>query len=230
MRHAPRVLAGIILSLTAATTDAALLGRLPATPGGTDYQAVYDTDLNITWLSDANYSNTSGYSADGKMYWSEATDWASQLVYVGFDDWRLPATPQLDSTCSQQAIAPTYSHGFGCTGSELGHLYQIELGASPLTNVLNSGDPDLALFTNIYSQIETGYYWSGTAVEGDPSSAFVFQFVNGDTTRHQSTGPRKNFSWAVRDGDVSAVPIPPAAWLFGSALALMGVMRRKAIA
>ena len=38
--------------------NAALVGRLPITPGGTDYQAVYDTDLDITWLANANYAAT----------------------------------------------------------------------------------------------------------------------------------------------------------------------------
>ncbi len=32
-----------------------------------------------------------------------------------------------------------------------------------------------------------------------------------------------------RDGDVAAVPIPTAAWLFGSALGLLGWMQLKTI-
>mgnify|MGYP001458767993 CR=1 FL=1 len=35
------------------------------------------------------------------------------------------------------------------------------------------------------------------------------------------------YSWAVRAGDVSSVPVPAAAWLFGSALAGLLVARRK---
>ena len=46
--------------------EASLEGRLPATPGGTDYQAYYDTDLNITWAADAHLSQTSGFDADGR--------------------------------------------------------------------------------------------------------------------------------------------------------------------
>jgi hypothetical protein len=35
-------------------------------------------------------------------------------------------------------------------------------------------------------------------------------------------------AWAVRDGDIGAVPIPAAAWLFGSGLlGLIGVARKK---
>ena len=28
---------------------------------------IYDSDLGITWLQDANYAETSGYDADGRM-------------------------------------------------------------------------------------------------------------------------------------------------------------------
>ena len=45
---------GIILLLVFLSANAAFEGRLPATPGGTDYQAYYDDQLDITWLSDAN--------------------------------------------------------------------------------------------------------------------------------------------------------------------------------
>ena len=56
MRHS--VIAAVVLGLTAATADAALLGRLPVTPSGTDYQAYYDDVLNITWLADANLAKS----------------------------------------------------------------------------------------------------------------------------------------------------------------------------
>jgi hypothetical protein len=51
-----------------------------------------DDVLNITWLQDANYSETPGYSATAVMTWAEATTWAANLVYGGYSDWRLPTT------------------------------------------------------------------------------------------------------------------------------------------
>ena len=37
-------------------------------------------------------------------------------------------------------------------------------------------------------------------------------------------------SWAVQTGDVSAVPVPAAVWLFGSGLlGLIGVARRNSV-
>ena len=53
---------------------------------------IYDTDLNITWLKDANYAQTSGYDADGMMTWFSAKSWAENLVYSGDDDWRPPSS------------------------------------------------------------------------------------------------------------------------------------------
>src|SRR5688572_29847528 len=57
---------------------------------------IYDTVLDITWLQDANYAQTSGFDADGRMTWFEARDWANNLTYfdsvrnVTWTDWRLP--------------------------------------------------------------------------------------------------------------------------------------------
>jgi len=54
---------------------------------------IYDDVLKITWLQNANYALTSGYDSDGKMTWGEAMNWADQLNYGGYTDWRLPNTP-----------------------------------------------------------------------------------------------------------------------------------------
>ena len=67
---------------------------------------IYDSDLNITWLQNANYN---GFT----MSWSDAVNWTDNFVYETFDDWRLPAS---DISCS----------GSGCTGSEMGHLFIID--------------------------------------------------------------------------------------------------------
>ena len=67
---------------------------------------IYDSDLNITWLADANYAQTSGYDADGRMNWGAANTWADNLVYGGYSDWRLPTS----DTC----------YGYNCTGSKMG--------------------------------------------------------------------------------------------------------------
>src|SRR3989304_2100477 len=105
---------------------------------------IYDDDLDITWLQDANYAKTSGYDGDGRMPWKNATTWAETLVYGGFDDWRLPITLQPDPSCGYQS--GSISYGPSCTGSEMGHMFYDELGGSAWSSILTSVDPDLALF------------------------------------------------------------------------------------
>lgn len=56
------------------------------------FEAYYDTVLDITWLADANYAQTSGYDNDGVMSWYSAMSWTTQLEYNGYSDWRLAIT------------------------------------------------------------------------------------------------------------------------------------------
>lgn len=64
--HIPvSVLMACIAAVVSMSSLAALHGRLPATEGGTDYQAYYDDVQNITWIADGRLaaSNTFGLPA-----------------------------------------------------------------------------------------------------------------------------------------------------------------------
>ncbi len=79
--------------LSATTANANLVSAL----GG---QVVNDTDLNITWLANANLADTqnfgvSGIDANGRMTWYTAQIWIGAMNtanYLGYNDWRLPTT------------------------------------------------------------------------------------------------------------------------------------------
>jgi len=183
---------------------------------------IYDQDLNITWLADAN-------TAGAPMTWADANSWALNLVYGGYDDWRLPTTLQPDSSCSFQSLGGTFSLGNSCTGSEMGHLFYNELGGTAGSSILSSSDPDLALFTNI----QADGYWSGT--EFDTSNAWYFLMDNGDQNFGHKSDEFPLYAWAVRDGGAtdpspspSQVPEPGTLLLMGSGIAgLIGFGRKK---
>ena len=73
-------LLGLLLVATPAHADLIDLGN----------GMVYDTVQDLTWLQDLQHARTSGDDADGRFTFTEAKTWASDLVFGGFADWRLP--------------------------------------------------------------------------------------------------------------------------------------------
>jgi hypothetical protein len=98
------LLAALLLGAAGLAQADTLIGVLPTTPGGTNYQAYYDSTTNLTWLANANMNN-------GTMSWSAAMSWAAGLNINGVTGWTLPTTA--DQTCG----------GYDCTGSQMGELY-----------------------------------------------------------------------------------------------------------
>jgi len=81
--------------------------------------------LDITWLQDANYAKTSGHDSDGMMTWNNAVAWADQLVYGGYDDWRMPTAVDGQYVFGYDG---TTTVGYNITSSELGYMYYDNLG------------------------------------------------------------------------------------------------------
>ncbi len=190
----------IVGFLVIGNANAALINR----GGG----LIYDSSNNITWLMDANYAKTTGSQDNGKMNYGEASSWIAELEYydtvrdITWDDWRLPETP--GTTVSDGGIFTTEG--------ELGYLYSegIRVGSSsPFINLANS------------------YYWTGTDGSNNPipNGKFAYDFGQGLQRVYHMTNDI--FVWAVRDGDVSSVPIPSAVWLLGSGLIGLVGFRRK---
>lgn len=214
-------------------------------------EAYYDTELNITWMAHANSITGTNYddayitdgshmlwdgykfvdtTIDGMTSWYSANAWAADLSFTDglnvYDNWRLPATPLFDATCSNQTYIggdSFMSTDYGCTGSELGHLFYNELGGVPNLSINLTHNQNYSLFTNI----QEADYWSS---EFDLASDYAagFYMANG----YQSWMP-KNFyrpALAVSDGDIGTpitVPEPHTSTLLLAGLALVGAAMRR---
>lgn len=183
---------------------------------------IYDSEQNLTWLQDWN---TIGF-AD----WTTANKWANDLVHGGYSDWRLPVTnTTVSSNCGSNFSlggAPSY-WGFGCTGSELGHMFYTNFGGHPTQSVLDqTGDTaqqmaNLAMFKNVASYA----YWSGTAYAPNPDSVWYFGTSDGAQFLVNKNVPF--FAVAVRAGDVSAVPEPQSYAMLLAGLAVLTFLGRR---
>ena len=191
-------LAAIVLALVASTGARANTTDVMSSALGG--AGVYDATTNLTWLSNANIN--------GLMTWSAANTWAAGLVVDGVSGWSLPTS----DTCS----------GYNCTGSQMGNLFYNALGGTAGQSITTTHTSNYNLFSNFRSD----FYWSGTEYAPNTGYAWDFFFYDGNQS---ANGKYSNmYALAVRPGLVAAVPLPAAAWLFGSGLlGLVGVSRRR---
>ena len=197
---------------------------------------IYDDVLDITWLQDANYAQTSGYDSDGRMNWSQANAWAAQLSYGGYDDWRLPSANLMNPTSPCWADDGSCDRGHNNTTGELGHMFYNNLGNLGRYDTNGNSQSGFGVTNSSFTDgnsgasvsivnLQNSFYWLDE--EYVPGTDRAWAFGTGGGVQYDVNKGNSGYSWAVRAGDVSSVPVPAAAWLFGSALlGLAGVKRR----
>jgi len=195
------VVPGVVLFLTLCSLAQSAVLPLEKRLGGLAY---YDPNLDITWAANANLS--------GVDTWDNQMAWVASLSIGGISGWRLPSA----DVNGDNVVVDCYGGGVtGCSDNEMGFLFWEE-GIS-------------AFAPKPFSNVRPGVYWSGTSYASDPASAWNFRFSGTDGSQLPLLKDGfLDYAWAVRDGDVGAVPLPAALWLFGSGLlGLIAVARRK---
>lgn len=230
---------------------AELLGR-DLNGSADSFEAYYDTVLDLTWLADANYAQTSGYDADGRMTWQEANAWAAGLSFTDgvrvYDNWRLPTITPINGVALNTTFSTNGGTDSGYNVSAPGSVYQGSVGGEMAYMFYNTlGNPgyftvagqwsgcyvsssDTCLNnTGPFSYVQAEIYWTDLEYAPNTVNAWAFGMNDGNQYAGNYKG-NTYYAWAVSSGDIAA-PVPEAdVWamlLAGLGLvAYMGSRRR----
>ena len=157
---------------------------------------VYDANLNVTWLEDANFAasatgksilaaqGVTGVDPSGLMDYPTAVKFvqamnsyqqmgSARLGYLGHSDWQLPATPAEDPTCTVHKGFDGNSFGPTCRQSDLGCLFYVGLGLTYPSSVAPAFKNALGAVQNLHPSP----YWSSSS--GGGAGIQTFSFLTG---------------------------------------------------
>ncbi len=143
---------------------------------------ITDMNTHLMWMQDANH-------AGAAMTWAQAVVWAANLVYAGYDDWRLPSGRNPGGSVCDSRIS-----GYDCPNTEFAALY---FGWGIHWNAMGP-----------FTHVQYRNYWTATAWPTDPSHAMVQDFDDGG--QNDLAAASTAWAWAVRrTGTVDVGREPP---------------------
>ena len=147
------------------------------------------------------------------MSWQAADQWANNLVFGGFNDWRLASIKPLNGTGFSYGYnakngTADYGYNIASTQSELAYMFNVNLGLESLYTVADTVNSNWTFIndaiipgTGLIQNLKSYSYWSGTQDSLISNHAWTFNNMTGIQTE---TGINNSFyAWAVRDGDIA---------------------------
>ncbi|NOQ62936.1 MAG: DUF1566 domain-containing protein [Methyloprofundus sp.] len=242
----------LVLGITS-TAQAALIDR----GDGLIYDDVLDVtwlqDANYAFTSgyaganavDSGSGATDNIFANGRMGWDAANTWAANLSFGGYDDWRLTTMTDTGTLgCNSANSGTDCGYNIDTDFSEMAYMYHNNLGLKSRLDASGVIQSDYGVFGNgayngvdksslgekdftVMQNVQAFVYWSGVEFALAPAVG-AWSFVPGDGHQRGDNKNEEFYAWAVRDGDVTAVPPPVPFWLIGSRLiGLLGWKRKR---
>lgn len=212
---------------------------------------IYDDVLDVTWLQDSNIAASNNFGvigvsqlpiSPGTMSRSVADQFITAMNtanYLGINNWRLPHLFPVNGVDLNTQLSfdgsTDNTHNITTTNSELGYLHYVTLGNPGRFSPDGSSTPcqganlcidNTGPFTNLDTRSPG---WWADAI--GPNRNDIFWNFSPKLGAQSSLNSFNNQRvWAVRDGDISAVPLPSAVWLLMSSLiGLIGFSRKRSV-